>query len=879
MEWIGQKMGEGGRYTLVQELGAGAMGMVFLADDARLTRRVVIKVLAPMLTGNPRIRERFHNEARIQANLEHPNIVRALDSLEDGGHLAIVMEYAQGSDLEAHIVECGGRVPLRRAFDLLDPVMDAMQFAHSMGVVHRDLKPGNILLDRKTGTEVPKVADFGIAKILGQEGAGRTREGAVIGTPSYMPPEQLRGEQDLDHRADVYALGAILYQLVVGSMPLGEGSEYEITHRALSGVRPVSASTLVPTLPVVFDALIAKAMEGDRNLRYGSVAELRQDLRDLIEGREPRSLAVSRAPEPRRAGVSAPTVFEGDLPGAPGAAGAPPRPPSAPTVFESPTEAGGAPAATPSVPGMPAFSGAGGTVPPLPQPAAEGGGQPSTGAGTAADTGVRAPSRSFRTQVLVGAVAIACLMAVALAMTLGDKSDSMEAGGAVSARAGDDESAANHGGGGGNTTREADPALDDLLGQGGGGTTTSENASATGHAAGGQGGSTASTGEVSPTPTPAVASAEQIAAVGAGTDGPDQPGAGSASGSAAVPPPTPAVVVEPPTPVTPTTMPRAPWSRGNYWVYQRERSGSGRSGDECSAERYYVKRWVDDVQDEYGILMVTMKERGGPSDTKERVIRYAVDDRCVRQVLTSGIHVDLYCLSDRALARQTVSGMLFSTQESSFVGCIDCPWGGSYGAMFDPWVGRLRFTSYDEHGRRSVEELVGYRVGSASAGEHELEPLICDYDQSHKLRANRPLQFPLSRREGFSTLKAVTNPHGSSVELVRNQGGVETIHSGLTLARAKSWALPGESELVLLQYDGGGYEQFLVLRLRSGSITSRDTLTYRKPSKRGLDALLLSDGNQCFLRARHRSGPTSCQAADYSLQGSWLRRTGGTLSN
>lgn len=410
MSWIGHRVGEHGRYTLVRELGAGAMGVVFLAEDARLQRHVVVKILSPMLAGNPRIRERFRNEARIQAQLEHNNIVRALDSLEEGDLLAIVMEYAQGPNLDAYLVASGGRVSLADALALMGPVMEAIQFAHARGIVHRDLKPGNILLDRKTGVEVPKVADFGIAKILGQEGAGRTREGAVIGTPSYMPPEQLRGEQDLDHRADVYALGAILYQIVTGKMPLGEGSEYEITYRALSGAKPWPAALLVPGLPGTFDPVVAKALEGDRAARHASVAELHQDLRDIVAGRVPRSLAhqAHAVPSPFALGYAG---FHTEAH------------PLAETVVALPGEGPGSTAPRPTRPeqqGGPSIVGYAAPLPttPGPQPGAM------SSSPAAAGSSPGPAGGSPRTLILGAAAAVACLMAVAIAMTLRDEPDS-----------------------------------------------------------------------------------------------------------------------------------------------------------------------------------------------------------------------------------------------------------------------------------------------------------------------------------------------------------------------------------------------------------------------------------------------------------------------
>ena len=277
MDRTGQTIGEGGRYELLQELGRGAMGQVYLAQDTRLQRRVVVKILADEYARHDGVRRRFVNEALIQANILHTNIVRALDAVEEEALLAIVMDYVDGPDLGTYLQQRGGRLTWAAAVALLDPVLDAVATAHAAGVVHRDLKPANVLVQAGPGGPVPRVADFGIAKILGDDaGAGKTRAGAVLGTPHYMPPEQLRGLTDLDARADVYALGAILYQMVTGSLPHGDKTtEYEVTHAVLSGNVPPPASSQNPALPAGVDGVIAHAMAPDREARFQSVTELR----------------------------------------------------------------------------------------------------------------------------------------------------------------------------------------------------------------------------------------------------------------------------------------------------------------------------------------------------------------------------------------------------------------------------------------------------------------------------------------------------------------------------------------------------------------------------------------------------------------------------
>ena len=282
MNMQGKTTGEGGRYLVQEKLGEGAMGVVHLTLDQKLQKQVVLKMLKPEHVSSPKVRERFRNEALIQANLEHPNIVRALDIVEDGEFFGIVVEYVQGPSLEDHIAgEVRGPSELSRVIEVMGPVIEAVGFAHEHGVVHRDLKPANILIDRRRSPEWPRVTDFGIAKILSEAGARLTREGSVLGTPHYMPPEQLKGVLDLDGRADVYALGVILYQLASGQVPYGESTEYEVIHRVLSGERLPALAGAIDGIPEAFDELVQQATMPDRDARLPTADALLAGLRAL----------------------------------------------------------------------------------------------------------------------------------------------------------------------------------------------------------------------------------------------------------------------------------------------------------------------------------------------------------------------------------------------------------------------------------------------------------------------------------------------------------------------------------------------------------------------------------------------------------------------
>lgn len=285
MDLSGETIGPGGRYRVDRLLGEGGAGAVYFAYDTTFSRPCAVKALAPHHAANTKIRDRFMTEGMIQANLLHPNIVRALDAIQDDsrGLLAIVLDYVEGPDLAEHSHSIGP-MPLRDAVGLILPILDAVQYAHDHDVVHRDLKPGNVLIDTTGAAAVPKVTDFGVAKLVGESSVAaraKTRVGAVIGTPDYMSPEQLKGAADIDGRADVYAVGAIFFQLLTATVPYGEGSEYEIVAKVLGRGALPSACAVRPELPRQVDELIATAMAFEREHRFVSCAAMAAALRSL----------------------------------------------------------------------------------------------------------------------------------------------------------------------------------------------------------------------------------------------------------------------------------------------------------------------------------------------------------------------------------------------------------------------------------------------------------------------------------------------------------------------------------------------------------------------------------------------------------------------
>jgi pimeloyl-ACP methyl ester carboxylesterase len=260
-----------GTYRLESRIGAGAMGEVYAAHDEKLDRRVAVKLLAKNLAGDGDRLRRFRQEAQAASSLNHPNIVVVHDVGEWEGRPFIVTELVEGLTLRERLRE--GPVPIRDAIEIALQVTGALAAAHARGLVHRDVKPENVML-RPDG--FVKVLDFGLAKLARPESASLTQPGQVAGTPSYMSPEQARAEP-VDARTDVFSVGAVLYELVTGRMAFAGESPAVIFAGILAG-SPAVPSSLNPNVPLELERLIAKALEKDRELRFQSVADMRADL-------------------------------------------------------------------------------------------------------------------------------------------------------------------------------------------------------------------------------------------------------------------------------------------------------------------------------------------------------------------------------------------------------------------------------------------------------------------------------------------------------------------------------------------------------------------------------------------------------------------------
>jgi beta-lactam-binding protein with PASTA domain/predicted Ser/Thr protein kinase len=287
-----------GRYQIVRHLARGGMAEVYLARDLLLDRQVALKVLFPEFSTDPSFVERFRREARAAANLNHPNIVSVYDWGEEGGTYFIVMEYIEGPTLRDVIRGEGPLFP-NRAAEIGAEIAAALEFAHRRGVIHRDVKPGNVLI-----SGIVKVTDFGIAR-AGDPQESLTQTGAVMGTASYFSPEQAQG-LPIDNRSDVYSLGVVLYEMVAGRPPFVGDSPVSIAYQHVRE-NPLPPSRHNPDVPPALEAVVMKAMAKDRTNRYASANDLRNDLLRFAHG-QPVAAEPFVAPDDATRAVAATTV-------------------------------------------------------------------------------------------------------------------------------------------------------------------------------------------------------------------------------------------------------------------------------------------------------------------------------------------------------------------------------------------------------------------------------------------------------------------------------------------------------------------------------------------------------------------------------------------
>ena len=320
--WIGRLVDE--RYKVIEHLGEGGMGAVYVAEHLKLRKEVALKVIHPEFAGDGEVAARFAREAMASAQLEHPHVASALDfgTLPEGGAY-LVMQLVRGKSVH-DMLEEHGSIPWKHACEIAAQVADALAAAHDAGIVHRDLKPDNILLqERADGSTQVKVLDFGIARVALEEGRqapegaapgkALTRVGTVMGTPGYMSPEQAMGER-VDARADLYALGVVLWEMIVGKDMFGTRDLTAIVTRQLTEPAPPLSLNAPEPVPPELDALVKAMLSGRADERPESAIFVRDALRQLAYGSAAPVSGMHQLPAAERTDGTARTVLAKETP-------------------------------------------------------------------------------------------------------------------------------------------------------------------------------------------------------------------------------------------------------------------------------------------------------------------------------------------------------------------------------------------------------------------------------------------------------------------------------------------------------------------------------------------------------------------------------------
>jgi serine/threonine-protein kinase len=274
------------RYQILSELGRGGMGIVYHAYDKQLKEQVAIKLLSPLLSTDQDALERLKREVSLARRVTHPNVIRIHDISEVNSLHYVSMEYFAGTSLKEHLKQ-SGPLSLLSAYQILSQVCDGLEAAHSQAVVHRDLKARNIMIGSSGQV---KIIDFGLARSIHLD--GMTATGLIMGTPEYMAPEQVAGKH-VDERADIYALGVILFEMMTGRVPFTGDSAIAVGFQQLKD-SPQRPSSINPQIPEEVDRIILKALAKDPIHRYRTVAEMRKEFESAL----PRFTAIDAASQP-----------------------------------------------------------------------------------------------------------------------------------------------------------------------------------------------------------------------------------------------------------------------------------------------------------------------------------------------------------------------------------------------------------------------------------------------------------------------------------------------------------------------------------------------------------------------------------------------------
>ena len=358
MSWIPRIGSEFAGYRLEALLGHGGMSIVYRAEHVVLGRTVALKLLSPQLSEDEAFRERFARESRLAASLDHPNIIPIYEASESEGVFFIAMRYVEGSDLRTRLK--GGPLTPQAMIGIVDQTANALAAAHSHGLVHRDVKPANILIDPGAGrgeADHVYLSDFGVAKQMAAPGL--TKMGTFVGTADYASPEQIEGRA-LDARADVYSLGCVIYECLTGTSAYEKDSEVAQMYAHLLEPPPVVTDTR-PDLPPAINDVVSKAMAKSPDDRYPGSKELAAALRDVLADVPEEAAAAARAPSTMLAASPPVTGASGESPPATGASAAAPAAAGATSIAQGGATSGGA--------------GAGAPPPEQPAPAAPSGGE------------------------------------------------------------------------------------------------------------------------------------------------------------------------------------------------------------------------------------------------------------------------------------------------------------------------------------------------------------------------------------------------------------------------------------------------------------------------------------------------------------------------
>ncbi|MFX0200320.1 MAG: protein kinase, partial [Candidatus Hodarchaeota archaeon] len=265
-----------GRYQIIEELGKGGMGKVYKANDTDIKEKVAIKLIKPEISTDKKTIERFQNELKFARKIRHKNVCQMFDLNREEGTYYITMEYVEGENLK-NMIRMSGQLGIGTAISVAKQVCEGLVEAHKLEVVHRDLKPSNIMLDREG---IVRIMDFGIARSLKEKGI--TGAGVMIGTPEYMSPEQVESKET-DHRSDIYSLGIILFEMVIGRVPFEGGTPLSVAVKHKTEA-PQDPKELNPQIPEDLSKVILKCMEKDKEKRYQSADELRSELENIEKG-------------------------------------------------------------------------------------------------------------------------------------------------------------------------------------------------------------------------------------------------------------------------------------------------------------------------------------------------------------------------------------------------------------------------------------------------------------------------------------------------------------------------------------------------------------------------------------------------------------------